>query len=232
MKALVLAGLLLLGAAESQAACEATPRPIENESNTRAGTLLLKSHGTYYVMDSCVTVSRWQHGPIMKLGFLNKVGDWEGATFFSAKANRTFVGMPLRQFSLVRSPGWQLGQPLPKMKEGIYKGSVADWNDVHSTAKNPEDFSSGRGFPVPWHAYVDSEKATSSTADLNFWLVDPPEMTFRSMLTNYLIRFTPSNSGILLDFDVYIPDDVEKVELFVSSAVEPLRHRRTFIIVP
>lgn len=232
MKVFLVAALLLLVATESRAACEATPRPIENEGNTRAGTLLLKADGRYYVLDSCVTISRWQFKPALKLGFLNKFGDWDGPAFFSVKANRTFTGASPRQFSLTRSPGWHLGQPLKKIKEVPYNGSVADWNDAHTRERNPEDFGVGQGFPVPWHAYLDAEKSSSSTADLGFWKVDPAEITSITMMTNYLIRFTPSDSGVLLDFDVYIPDEVLKIDLTIGSAIDPMRQKRTFVLVP
>lgn len=221
------------------AECESSPTRLETAQRTGPGVLLLKRSGRYYSLESCVTISRSQFGRVIKLGFLNNFEPSEVASFYSAKAKRTFSEPPIRSISLVRTPNWYLALPgkpiqlMPAMLPGEpYIGSMADWNHAHADGANPDSLHAVAGLAGPWHAFTDDKKSLASTLDISFWRIDPARLTPNTMHTNYLIRFTPSRSLIFLDFDVFIQEGVEKVEVTTASQNEALSHRRTFKIIP
>jgi hypothetical protein len=234
--------ILVIGLACNSAAlaeCDSTPKPIDDEHSVDAATLVLRAGGTYYLVDDCIKISRSQFGASIKLGYLNNFSPSVVPTFYSVKVKRTLKSDQRIFLSLVRSPGWYLAstvqadmKELPEMRGDAYRGTWSQWNQAHISAATPDNLRSLSGLPRPWHAYVDTDKSAASTDDIGFWQIGQNELTPNNVVTNYLIRFTPSQSFKLLDFDVYIQQGVEKVELNTASPIDALSQTRTFLIVP
>jgi hypothetical protein len=238
--AALLSAILLATSSHALSQCESSPKRIDDEKTVSLGTLLLKSSGEYYVLDSCVRISRSQYGSAIKLGFINNFEQPDAAAFYSVKAKRTLEQDQRVSVSLVRSSGWfgyltsrnnEL-QPVPQVRGDPFRGTVAQWNQAHVDGAGPEELRNIPGLSRPWHAFVDQEKSLASTADSGFWRIGPSEITPKTVITNYLIRFTPGQTFRLLDFDVYIQEGVQKVELVTSSQIEAFSKSRTFLIVP
>jgi hypothetical protein len=231
--------LLLACNTAAHAECESSPKPIDEERSVSPATLVLKARGTYYLIDPCATISRSQFGPIITLGYLNNFAPSTFPTFFSVKVKRTLASDHRPFLSLVRSPGWYLAlssqtdlQELPEIRGDPYKGTLAQWNAAYIKATTPDDLRALAGLSRPWHAYVDIQKSIASTDDVEFWKIDGSNLKPNQVITSYLIRFTPSQSFILLPFDVYIQQGVDKVELITASPIDALAQTRTFLIVP
>lgn len=118
------------------------------------------------------------------------------------------------------------------MRGDPYKGTLSQWNQANVTTATPDVLRTLSGLLRPWHAYVDADKSAASTDDVGFWQIDQAELKPNNIVTNYLIRFTPSQSFALLDFDVFIQPGVDKVELSTTSPIDSLSQTRTFLIVP
>jgi hypothetical protein len=207
--------------------------------SAQARAFFFSSAQAAFLLENCVTISRSQFGPAIRLGFLNNFEPSDAATFYSAKAMRTLREPPSRPISLVRTPSWYLAPPgkpiqsMPPMLPGEpYLGSAADWNKAHVDGATPDSLRAVAGPSGPWHAFTDDKKSLASTLDIAFWRIGPAQLSPNVMLTNYLIRFTPSQSQNFLDFEVFIQEGVERVEIATTSQNEALSHRRTLVVVP
>ncbi|PSO16491.1 hypothetical protein [Bradyrhizobium sp. MOS003] len=240
-KYVILASLLLSLCSEAWGECVSSPKPIEDARTVSLGTLLLSASGRYYVLDPCVRISRRQFGSRIKLGFMNNFEKADTvATFYSAKSKRALTLDQNTHISLVRTPGW-FGypttsetevQPVLETRGDPFRGTIEQWNSAHANGSSPKELRNIPGLIRPWHAFVDQGLSLASSADPQFWQINPADMTSKTIVTNYIIRFTPAPTNTFLDFDVYIQDGVKSVDLTIISQIEAFSGSRTFIIVP
>lgn len=237
----ILASFLLALCSEAWGECLSSPKPIEDARAVSLGTLLLSASGRYYVLDPCVRISRRQFGSRIKLGFMNNFekADTEAA-FFSAKSKRTLTVDQTTHVSLVRTPGWfgylttsdKEVQPIPETRGDPFRGTIEQWNSAHANGLGPKELRNIPGLIRPWHAFVDQGQSLASSVDPQFWQINPADMTSKTIVTNYIVRFTPAPTNTFLDFDIYIQDGVKSVDLIIASQIEAFSGTRTFVIVP
>ncbi|QOZ75332.1 hypothetical protein XH83_07690 [Bradyrhizobium sp. CCBAU 53351] len=240
-KYVILASLLFALCSEAWGECFSSPKPIEDARTVNLGTLLLSASGRYYVLDPCVRISRRQFGSRLKLGFMNNFRNADtAAAFYSVKSKRTLSLDQTTHVSLVRTPGW-FGypttsdtevQPVPETRGDPFRGTIEQWNSAHANGSGPKELRNIPGLIRPWHAFVDREQSLASSFDPQFWQINPADMTSKTIVTNYIVRFAPAPTNTFLDFDVYIQDGVKSVDLTIASQIEAFSGSRTFIVVP
>ena len=231
--ALSLMAALWLSSAHAQENC-ARPTPVESLGDIKFNYLALKSPRNTYVIDNhCILINRREFPKLLSFVVL-PVGSSSETAGLYIKSYRTFSNSPPYRIKLSRGDGWYLSDSSDgtatvqnRLDDKPYAGTIQDWNAAYSTAGTPLDFKDR--LKIRWHAYADDQKTMSSTDDPTYWTTKADFDFSHGTLTAYLLRF-PSNSQTPIPFNVYLQDEVIRVDLILNSNVEALSGEYKFII--
>lgn len=208
------------------------PTLVENLKDIKSNYLALKSINRLYVIDTeCIILGRENFAKILLFKILPVQSDVDRVVVF-IKSYRTFSVSPPDKIKVSRGGEWFLPgssgtDALSKLPDEPYPGTVATWNEVHSSAGNPEQVNNT--LKLEWHAYATGDGKLPSTRKLNYWLASGDFDFSKGTLTNYLISFPP-NSKSEIPFDVNLQNEVRSIDLTIDSNVEALSGRYKFVI--
>ena len=217
------------GNAESQ--CR-RPTLVENIKDIKSNYLALKSSYRLYVIDTeCIILSRENFAKILLFKILPVESDVDKVVVF-IKTYRTFSVSPPDKIKVSRGGEWFLpgssgAKPVAKMLDEPYPGTIATWNEAHSSAGNPEQVTDK--LKLEWHAYATGDSKLPSTRKMDYWLARGDFDFSKGTLTNYLITFPP-NGKSEIPFDVNLQNEVRSIELTIDSNVEALSGSYRFVI--
>jgi len=223
--------LITMFSSNAESQCR-RPTLVESLKDIRSNYLALKSSYRLYVIDTeCIILSRENFAKILLFKILPVESDVDKIAVF-IRSYRTFSASPPDKIKVSRGGEWFLphasgAKPLSKLPDEPYPGTIAAWNEAHSSAGNPEQVN-GK-LKLEWHAYATDDGKLPSTQKMDYWLA-PGDFDFsRGTLTNYLIAFPP-NGKSEIPFDVNLQNEVRSIDLRIDSNVEALSGRYKFVI--
>src|SRR4051812_26354592 len=189
------------GNAESQ--CR-RPTLVENIKDIKSNYLALKSSYRLYVIDTeCLILSRENFAKILLFKILPVESDIDKVVVL-IKSYRTFSASPPDKIKVSRGGEWFLPgssgtKAVAKVPDEPYLGTIATWNEAHSSAGNPDQVNDK--LKLDWHAYATDDGKLPSTRKMDYWLARGDFDFSKGTLTNYLIAFPP-NGKSEIPFDV------------------------------
>ena len=208
------------------------PTLVEGLKDIKSNYLALKSITRLYVIDTeCIILSRENFAKILLFKIIPVQSDLDKVVVF-IKSYRAFSVSPPDKIKVSRGGEWFLpgssgAKPVSKVSDEPYPGTIATWNEAHSSAANPEQVNDK--LKLDWHAYATDDGKLPSTRKMNYWLASGDFDFSKGTLTNYLIAFPP-NSKSEIPFDVSLQNEVRSIELTIDSNVEALSGRYKFVI--
>jgi hypothetical protein len=208
------------------------PTLVESLKDIRSNYLALKSSYRLYVIDTeCIILSRENFAKILLFKILPVESDLDKVVVF-IRSYRTFSVSPPDKIKVSRGGEWFLSdasgaQSTGKVSDEPYAGTIAAWNEAHSSAGTPEQVNAK--LKLEWHAYATDDSKLPSTRKMDYWLTLGDFDFSHGTLTNYLIAFPP-NSKSEIPFDVKLQNEVRSIELRIDSNVETLSGRYKFVI--
>jgi hypothetical protein len=225
-----------VGVAWAQDVC-LRPTPVPSLNHIKTHTLALESSfGPAFVGEAC---SRLDHdgrfGGMIKFFLLPPKSDDVGPAYVLIKSYRAFAKPTQDKIKMSRGGGWHTekstsGKPdymsPPQLRNRPFRGSVAQWNEAHTSGVMPEAMTNKLG--QPFHAYADSDKALPSTEPAAFWQTGDFDFS-KGTQTNYVIRF-PANSSTPIPFEVGYDENLTEFRLEFYSSIDALSEKSyTFV---
>lgn len=220
---------VIAGTAGAQDVC-LRPTPVAALNQVRTNILALRSSfGPASIAEGC---SRLDHdgrftGIIQFYLLPPSSNDTSPALI---KSYRTFARPTQDKIKMSRGGGWHTDRSTsarpdymspPQLKDKPFRGSVAQWNEAHTSGAMPEIMTNKLG--QPFHAYADVDKALPSTEPAAFWQAGAFDFSKGSQ-TNYVIRF-PANSSNPIPFEVGYGEDLMELRLEFYSSIDALSEK-------
>jgi hypothetical protein len=208
------------------------PTVVESLKDIRSSYLALKSNYRLYIIDAeCTILNRANFSRTLPFRILPVESEADKVAVF-IKSYRLFSVNPPDKIKVSRGGDWFLpsasgAKPLSKLLDEPYAGTIAMWNEAHSSNGNPEQVNSK--LKLEWHAYATGDGKLPSTRRMDSWPAPGDLDSTRGTITNYLIAFPPNGKNEV-PFSVGLQTEVRSIELTIDSNVEALSGRYRFVV--
>lgn len=220
--------VLGLVAIHNPARAETCDRPIRVNSMDKIGhtTLALKNiYGPAAVGTDCTILDRKLYGSTISFFILPQSLDNADSVYVYVKSYRKMTTEPPDQIKMSRGGSWYFSvangkaEPLDRIDDVAFIGSIDDWDRSHTAAATPDQMEPP--LHTRWHAYTDPAKTVWSSQKAKFWKTRPGFDFSHGTLTNILMRFPPGGKTPA-PFHIGVPKSTTEFELVISSNADGL----------